>query len=201
LTRENLSLDSHSHLTTSNTMFNQENTYWNNNGKHQAIVGQLNKLIPDSGECPKTAPKLEIFRQAANCYHDFYNNALCNRVDEFKEVFGFIPDGFFYSFDDDFRRVIDGFDRERFFSVENESLLESKIDSIILEAATEQKIYCSSNRPCYLVTYSDGDTVETEMNCDLAEATAYFKSFDRITEDFETGKETAAKCISVSLIS
>ncbi len=182
-------------------MFNQETTYWNNNGKHQAIVDQLGKLIPDSGECPKTAPKLEIFRQASNCYHDFYNNALCNRFAEFKKVFDFTPKGMVERWDDEISQLLFELKREIFFGPENMAALEAKMDSIILEAATEQKIYCSSNRPCYLVTYSDGDTVETEMNCDLAEATAYFKSFDRITENFETGKETAAKCVSVSLIS
>lgn len=51
------------------------------------------------------------------------------------------------------------------------------------------------------ILYSNGDKVATSINATLEEATAYFKSFDRITEDFETGKESAAKAISVSLVS
>lgn len=81
------------------------------------------------------------------------------------------------------------------------SSLMNHLSAPLIQERKNQPVYTSENRPCYLVTYSDGDTVETEMNCDLAEATAYFKSFDRITEDFETGKESAAHCISVSLLS
>ncbi len=50
-------------------------------------------------------------------------------------------------------------------------------------------------------SYSDGNKVVTSINATLEEAKEYFKSFDRITECLETGKESAAKAISVSLVS
>lgn len=169
-------------------------TYWTNNGAHQAVADKLQKLIPAQGECPKSAPKLELFRQAVNCYYDYYNNALCNRLEEFENVFGFTPNGITDDCDDEgeAERII----RETFFGPENISLLEQKMNNILLEAATEQKVYFNSNRPCYRITYSDGDIVETEMNCGLEEATAYFKSFARITEDSK-GKESSADAIAI----
>ncbi len=56
--------------------------------------------------------------------------------------------------------------------------------------------YTAETRPCYLVTYSDGDTVTTSMNCELQEAKEYFKSFARITEDSK-GKESSADAIAI----
>ena len=68
-----------------------ENTYWNNNGKHEAQARALQALIPSSGACdkPRGANRnLEKLRKAINCYYDLYNNGLCNRATQFYQVFG-----------------------------------------------------------------------------------------------------------------
>jgi hypothetical protein len=66
--------------------------YWNGNGKHEALYKQLLALIPSQGECAdaKGANKnLDRLRRAANCYYDVFNNGLCNRAKEAREIFGF----------------------------------------------------------------------------------------------------------------
>lgn len=71
------------------TKANYSQTYWNHKGKHEEIQAALQKLVPDSGEVPNADlhPALETFRIASNCYYDLYNNGLCNRGQEFAEVF------------------------------------------------------------------------------------------------------------------
>lgn len=71
------------------------NTYWNHRGKYPELLEKLNKLIPDEGEVKNQDdnPALEDFRAAQNCYYDLYNNGLCNREDEFREIFGFDGSG------------------------------------------------------------------------------------------------------------
>ena len=66
-------------------------TYWSNAGKHEERQNKLEKLLPASGEVPNANlhSALEIYRVAANCYYDLYNNGLCNRAQEFRKVFGF----------------------------------------------------------------------------------------------------------------
>lgn len=64
------------------------NTYWNNKGRYQVESKVLEGLIPKSGKI-EDKPALERYRVACNCYYDYYNNALCNRAEEFKTVFGF----------------------------------------------------------------------------------------------------------------
>lgn len=69
-----------------------ENTYWNHKGKYQDIIDELQALIPSEGavESPRSKNKhLEKFRVAVNCYYDLYNNGLCNRMSQFRSVFGF----------------------------------------------------------------------------------------------------------------
>lgn len=66
---------------------NDIKSYWGGNGKHQAKADLLQKLIPTSGAV--TPPALDSFRRAGNAYYDLYNNGLCNRADEFRQVFGF----------------------------------------------------------------------------------------------------------------
>lgn len=66
--------------------------YWNREGRYQKIADQLQALIPLEGACPDANGRnkhLDRFRRAANCYYDLYNNLLCNRADEFFNLFGF----------------------------------------------------------------------------------------------------------------
>jgi hypothetical protein len=100
-------------------------SYWNNSGLYQALSTQLAALIPTEGSVdnPRTTNKcLEKFRKASNCYYDVFNNGLCNRAAEFRQVFGFggtyIPKTPSYHCD----------------------RLEAKMDEIILKAAQEQQL-------------------------------------------------------------
>jgi len=65
------------------------NSYWNGNGKYQAVANLLRDRIPVSGpvENLKQNRWLDKFRRASNCYYDLYNNGLCNRASEFNGVF------------------------------------------------------------------------------------------------------------------
>lgn len=107
-------------------------TYWGGKGKHQALYEEVNKLIPDAGEVPNPRKNraLEKMRRAANCYYDLFNNGLCNRASEFRQVFGFggtsIAEGRFKATDP---KMI---------------MLEQKMDNIILAAAKEQNIKSAS---------------------------------------------------------
>lgn len=100
--------------------------YWERTGKYQKESDKLQKLIPFQGEVnnPTENPALEKFRKASNCYYDLYNNGLCNREQEFKEVFGF-----------DGTDIIQG-ENDDWYSVK----LEHKIDKIIEAACKEQNI-------------------------------------------------------------
>ena len=104
------------------------NTYWGGKGKHQALYDEVNKLIPDAGEVPEPRKNraLEKMRKAANCYYDLFNNGLCNRATEFRQVFGFggtsISEGGYRDTDP------------------KALLLEEKMDAIILAAAKEQNV-------------------------------------------------------------
>lgn len=105
-----------------------ENTYWNHNGKHQNKVTMLERLIPDSGSVPdpRKNPKLERFRKACNCYHDLYNNGLCNAMSEFRKVFGIAASHY---------RL-----RRYEFSQTLYDLVEKTMDEIIVEAFEEQSV-------------------------------------------------------------
>lgn len=97
------------------------NLYWEEKGKYQEIYALLSKQVPVAGECPPSRPALDQMRQMANCYYDLYNNGLCNRADEFCELFGF-----------------DGTDIARSFNEpELQAQLEAKCDEIILAALME----------------------------------------------------------------
>jgi len=106
-------------------------SYWNNTGKNQILGDQLQKLVPASGAVlnPRKNPKLEKFRKAQNCYYDLYNNGLCNRMAEFRGVYGFGASNYkradrsYPDFSDALYRIV-----------------EELLDLIILEAAKEQKI-------------------------------------------------------------
>jgi hypothetical protein len=66
-------------------------SYWNNLGRFRTTDENLRPLIPAAGKCQKEQPKLELLRKATNCYYDLFNNGLCNRAREFRQVFGFSP--------------------------------------------------------------------------------------------------------------
>lgn len=64
-------------------------SYWDNNGKFQALVTELQKLVPASGKVvmPRKNKKLEKFRAASNAYYDIFNNGGCNRYHEIRYHF------------------------------------------------------------------------------------------------------------------
>ena len=51
-------------------------TYWERNGKYQAIANWLESQVPDSGHAQLTA--VELFRAATRLYHDHFNNGCGN---------------------------------------------------------------------------------------------------------------------------
>ena len=103
------------------------NTYWNSNGKYNALAEQLQALIPAEGAVanPRKNKKLEKFRKAVNCYYDLYNNGLCNRASAFAKVFGIAARDYRYVRS---WRYMDCLYRET----------EEVMDKIVLEAAIEQ---------------------------------------------------------------
>jgi hypothetical protein len=103
-------------------------SYWNNNGKHQAIADRLATLVPAMGEVAKGNPKLERFRKASNCYYDLYNNGLCNRSKEFFHVFKFRSS--------DHRSF-----GKKNFSPSIFPAVEEAMDQIILDAGNEQGVF------------------------------------------------------------
>jgi len=107
-------------------LFDIQKSYWYNCGKYEVLGNRLDSLIPRSGEVPdaKSSPKLEMYRKARNCYHDLYNNGLCNRAAEFYRVFN-IPSSKHKMHNGDFH--------PRMYQ-----LVEAKMDEIILEAGIEQ---------------------------------------------------------------
>jgi hypothetical protein len=64
-------------------------SYWDNTGKFQQQADILQKLLPDSGQCPNVTQNeaLDLFRRAVNCYYDLYNNGLCNKAQQFAAIF------------------------------------------------------------------------------------------------------------------
>ncbi len=54
-----------------------ENTYWNKRGKHQAKFDQLHcDLVPNEGFA--STEHGELLRMVSNVYYDVYNNGGCN---------------------------------------------------------------------------------------------------------------------------
>jgi hypothetical protein len=104
-------------------------TYWNHKGRYQKACEALQILIPAEGTVPNPGqnPALESLRLATNCYHDLYNNGLCNRRELFGDIFGFVPDH-----EDDFG----GVDLTREFIGATERMM----DRFVRTAATEQGI-------------------------------------------------------------
>mgnify|MGYP001057481999 CR=1 FL=1 len=91
------------------------------------LYEKLERLIPASGEVPEPRKNraLEKLRKAANCYYDLFNNGLCNRAAEFRQVFGFGGTA-----------IAD----HRYNHPVLEARLEACMDEIIVRAALEQKV-------------------------------------------------------------
>ena len=102
-------------------------TYWSHKGKYPKILAEIQKLVPASGEIPGWSAthnkELETFRIAQNCYYDLYNNGLCNRLKEFRKVFGSC-----------------GYKRGDELTEEIVNNVETRMDELILRAAKEQGI-------------------------------------------------------------
>lgn len=99
-------------------------TYWNSKGSFPKLVEKLGALVPRTGSIPGNKnPALEKFRVAQNCYYDLYNNGLCNRKREFRNVFGFAST----------RYSVGGE-----FTLELYQKVEAGMDAIILAAGREQ---------------------------------------------------------------
>ena len=119
-------------------------TYWSHKGKYPATQEALAALVPAEGEVKdhENNPALEKFRIAANCYYDLYNNGLCNRWEEFEEVFGFVGpyrEEEADEDDDDSRSYYIDND-ETWWTQANIDRVEDGINVIILAAAKEQGI-------------------------------------------------------------
>jgi hypothetical protein len=105
-----------------------DKTYWNNSGKYMPTADALHTLVPAEGSVkePRKNPKLERFRKAVNCYYDLYNNGLCNRVAEFRQVFGIQSSRYKISYGD--------------YGATLYMRVEECMNQIIIEAAAEQGI-------------------------------------------------------------
>lgn len=106
-------------------MTTETTSYWSGNRKYQKLYERLHALVPVEGSVPNartTNRALEKLRKASNCYYDLFNNGLCNRAAEFRQVFGF--GGKFIA-------------EHHFMHCEK---LEQKVDEIVLAAAREQNI-------------------------------------------------------------
>lgn len=56
-----------------------QDTYWNNQGKHQEAYQKLaNELLPDSGKADTLHG--ELLRALGKIYYDYYNNGMCNNT-------------------------------------------------------------------------------------------------------------------------
>ena len=107
-------------------------SFWNNESELRDLSGQLAKLVPATGPVsnPRKNRALEKFRRAANCYYDLYNNGLCNRASEFRTIFGISSSHYRNP------SRLAGFS----FRPEIYSLVEEKMNEIVIAAAKEQNI-------------------------------------------------------------
>mgnify|MGYP005862502081 CR=1 FL=1 len=105
--------------------------YWDKEGRYEDAAQELFKLIPQSGSVdhPRKNKALEKFRKACGCYYDLYNNGLCNRMSEFRTVFGFAASPFKQPW-----RGYGRFDRPLYLKTEE------AMDKIVLNAAREQGV-------------------------------------------------------------
>jgi len=67
---------------------------WGVNPGFKNLADKLNELLPLQGKVQFSRSKnknLELFRKAQNAAYDLFNNGLCNRRGQFKNIFGFAP--------------------------------------------------------------------------------------------------------------
>lgn len=104
----------------------KQRTYWEGHGTLQKLYTKLQKLMPleNSVKHPRKNKALEKLRKASNCYYDLFNNGLCNRATQFRQVFGFSG-----------REI----EKSLQYNLYCEPL-ENTMDDIILAAAKEQGI-------------------------------------------------------------
>jgi hypothetical protein len=117
-------------------------TYWGNNGVHQALADQLEKLIPAEGavESPRSRnKKLEKFRQASNAYYDINNNGGGNRGPLIRSIFGISVGAFTYG-----GRGRHSVRRTDWNGIHK--VTEPIMDQIILDAAVEQGLISEEHR-------------------------------------------------------
>jgi len=102
---------------------NENGSYWNDNGKFQNLVEQLQKLIPAAGPVPnaKQNPALERFRLYGNAYYDIFNNGGWNYA---KDIYRWFPG------------VMSLAKRDRWDAIY--AITEPRMDKVILAAAREQ---------------------------------------------------------------
>ena len=127
-----------------------EQTYWSHKGKHPKAQDALAELVPDDGEVKDAEknPALETFRVASNCYYDLYNNGLCNRWEEFEQVFGFAGPYREVEADEDDDDHRSYSDRDKaWWTQANINRVEDAINKIILAAAKEQGITVPDDSP------------------------------------------------------
>lgn len=55
-----------------------DNTYWNGQGKYQALADKMQDLVPMEGPCD--CKHVDVFREACNAYYDIFNNGGGNSV-------------------------------------------------------------------------------------------------------------------------
>ena len=104
---------------------------WGVNPGFKHLADKLNEMIPLEGsvENPRSTNKnLEKFRKAQNVIYDLFNNALCNRRTEYRNMFGSVPiPGYGHQY---------SISNIRWSQVEDE--VEANFTPIILAAAKEQ---------------------------------------------------------------
>ena len=67
---------------------------WGINSGFKGLADKLHELLPFQGKVSNSRSKnknLELFRKAQNAAYDLFNNGLCNRRGQFKNIFGFAP--------------------------------------------------------------------------------------------------------------
>jgi hypothetical protein len=104
--------------------------YWNRTGRYENAAKSLHEMIPASGPVvnPRANPKLERFRKAVNCYHDLYNNGLCNRAASFSKLFCLTLSEY------RFKRLHGGW----YISPSLYAAVELRMNAIVRDAADEQ---------------------------------------------------------------
>lgn len=112
-----------------------QNIYWNNSGTHQALAVKLYERIPEMGSvaAPSKSKALERFRKAQNAYYDVFNNGGYNRGPAISRYFGKEVTRYL--------RIMrqSGCRDDRIWERICE-YTEPKMDTLILEAAQEQKL-------------------------------------------------------------